>query len=150
MEVKKCKDGATDIGEVIDDETYTLLLPKFLLGGDGYEMLKNVKADETADKNQNEIFIEYVKSLPTPITASDISNSNRITILGDSSVLTKSSDDSSSISHVVSRISKCSELISAKDKTKFFGNHFNAMPLTYILKQKQNANFTVHFNCFCF
>ena len=132
MEVKKCKDDATDIGEVINDETYTLLLPKFLLGGDGYEMLKNVKADETADKNQNEIFIEYVKSLPTPITALDISNFNRITILGDSSVLTKSSDDSSSISHLVSRITKCSQLISAKYKTKFFGNHFNAMPLTYI------------------
>ena len=127
MEVKKCKNDATDIGEVIDDETYTLLLPNFLLGaGDGYEMLKNVKVDETADKNQNEIFIEYIKSLPDPIRDSDISNFDRITISGqpgdssskdssseeqpgDSTLhssLKKSSEGSSSEEHTVSKISK--------------------------------------------
>ena len=105
MEVKRCKDDATDIGEVIDDETYTLILPNFLMGGgDGYEMLRNVNIDETAEKNQNEIFIEYIKSLPDPIRDSDISNFDRIKISGQPGDST--SEDSSSEEHKVSKISK--------------------------------------------
>ena len=123
MEVKRCKDDATDIGEVIDDETYTLLLPNFLMGGgDGYEMLRNINIDETAEKNQNEIFIEYIKSLPDPIRDSDISNFDRIKISGKPGDST--SEDSSSEEHKVCKIpKKVQNWFPQRPKPRFLGKN---------------------------